>query len=172
MGKYFGLHETKISEKSLQEQLSKLNSEFTLVLILEMLDESLIILKRFFRWSFFDIIYYAKKTHHHENVHINASQIRHLMLTNNIEYAIYKFSHEELKRKIQNAGEDFFQEVARFKHILSQSQTFCNNQAKSGKHYSFKASDWDASFTLSERDCKIIFKKDVGELKKGRYTYF
>jgi hypothetical protein len=171
MGRYFGLHDTKISEESLQEQLFKLNSEFKLVLILEMLDESLIILKRLFRWSVFDIIYSAKKTRHHENVHINASQIRHLKLTNNIEYAIYKVFNEELVKKIQNAGEDFMQEVARFKHILSKSQTFCSNQSNTGKHYFFKASDWDDSFTLSERDCKIIFEKDVSQLKKGRYTY-
>jgi PHD/YefM family antitoxin component YafN of YafNO toxin-antitoxin module len=171
MGTFFGLDDPSIPEQYLRQQLVKLNSEFTLVLILERLDESLVILKRLLRWSIFDIIYAAKKTKHHNGVNLNASQIKHLEFTNKVEYAIYNFFYEELERKIQTTGNDFQREVAQFKYVLNQTRDFCNlTRENQEPFYTFPASKWDDSFTLSKKDCKIIFKKDVTGLKNGRLT--
>ncbi|XP_060581157.1 galactose-3-O-sulfotransferase 2-like [Ruditapes philippinarum] len=171
MGSYFGLNNQSITRQSLQKKLEKLNIEFACVLIMEKFDESLIILKRLLRWSFFDIIYAPKKTKHNDGIYLNERQIKHLEQTNNIEYAIYNYFYIELERKIQNAGHNFVQEVAHFKQILNQTRHFCKNKRHyKASFYTFQASEWDDSFSVSKSDCIIIFNLDVVSLKAGRYT--
>lgn len=167
---YFGIKDLKISETDLQQYLTRLNSEFTLVLILERLDESLVLLKRLLGWSVFDIIYAAKKTSSkHSDIHLNSNQIGHLQSTNKLEYVIYDFFYKELERKIQNAGDNFTEEVAHFKNILNQTETFCSTPNNTMPFYTFPASSWDDSFSLTTTDCYFIYNKDVVDYKKIFY---
>jgi hypothetical protein len=165
ISQYFGITNLDISENSLEQYLLRLNSEFTLVIILEKLDESLILLKRLFRWSIYDVIYAAKKTRHREGIHLNASQIKHLEYTNKLEYAIYNFFNKELERKIRNAGDNFSQEVAQFKDILSQTDAFCLTPNNTVPFYTFPASRWDDSFSITTTDCYVIYEQDVNQFK-------
>ena len=167
MSSYFGINNLNMSESSIEKYLSKLNSEFTLVLILERLDESLILLKRLLNWSVFDVIYAAKKTLNNDDIHLNTSQIAHLKSTNMLEYAIYNYFYTELETKIKNAKNDFEQEVANFQDILYQCSVFCNMKNKTMSYYKFPASRWDESFLITKKDCDLIYRADVSTFKKN-----
>ena len=163
---FFGIKDFKISETSLQNYLSKLKSEFTLVLILERFDESLVLLKRLLHWSVFDIIYSAKKKKENNDIQLSPGQIMRLKYTNKLEYAIYDFFNNELEKKIQNAGDNFAQEVAHFKTILKQTDEFCLTSNKTMPFYMFPSSAWDNTFSITRKDCYLIYGMDVPLFKR------
>ena len=162
---FFGIKTSNISDSLIYDYLMKLNSEFSLVLILERLNESLILLKRLLNWSVFDIIYVPKKRRDNNDIYLSESQITHLEYTNKLEYLIYNFFYKELEKKIDNAEDGFEHEVAHFENIIEKTNAFCNSHPKTLLFYTFAASRWDDSFNITRRDCDLLYQHDVHHLK-------
>ena len=163
---FFGIKHSNMSGNALNNYLFKLNSEFSLVLILERLNESLILLKRLLHWSVYDIIYAPKKVKYNNDIHVNESQITRLKFTNKLEYVIYNFFYKKLEKEIEEAKDNFELEVAQFQDILDRTYVFCNTQSLFSKIFNFPASRWDESFTISRKDCNLIHQNYVYAFKK------
>ncbi|XP_053402838.1 galactose-3-O-sulfotransferase 2-like [Mercenaria mercenaria] len=132
MGAYFGMEKKHRKKDYIHQYIESLNSSFSLVLVLEKINESLILLKRILNWSFADILYGAKK---------------------------------ELESKIKQGGKDFQSEVLHFENILHSVKTFCGKAVDDSK-IEFPSSKWDRSFEVHSSECELIFRMDVGKIKK------
>ncbi|XP_045207773.2 galactose-3-O-sulfotransferase 2-like isoform X2 [Mercenaria mercenaria] len=159
MSRYFGISEVK-NYRHMQKILATLNSEFSLVLVIERFNESLILLKRLLNWSFADITYSTKMLNHHGKVFLNNFQIDHLRTTNSLEYKIYEYFLNELNRKIKNAINNFWGEVRYFEHILNEIHSFCQNPSNNNNAYVFPPSRWGAGFSINLEECFMIFNID------------
>lgn len=170
MSVFFGIPSSlKESNKTLHRVLHQLNSEFSLVLVLERMDESLVLMKRLLNWSFADIVYRKMKVSDHPKVSLNRTQKEQLRRTNWLDYEVYDFFANELDKKIRNAAEYFQEEVQHFRYVMSKIDEFCLGRNTTAKKYSFDASIWDSGFSIYKHDCNML-SYDLPFLKRGRYT--
>lgn len=119
--------------------LTEGHKQFALIAVVEQFDESLVLMKRLFGWSFDDILYLplldscverwrswdhqqvqcsAKVEHPPETVEALKKLVQH-------DYLIYDLAVKELKRKINEQPPDFWDEVKLFKAMQQQLSNEC-----------------------------------------------
>ncbi|XP_053390527.1 galactosylceramide sulfotransferase-like [Mercenaria mercenaria] len=170
MSYFFGINNKNIDQYHFQKCLNNLKSELLLVVILERMNTSLVLLKRLLNWSFIDILYAKRKTNNHIPVFLNEKQTEHLRTTNSLDYGIYNYFSKELDQRIEKEGNDFTGEVRYFEHILNELNTFCRQTFNKSYIHTFPLSRWDNSFSISLKECDMMFKMDVSNFKSGHPT--
>lgn len=162
MSKYFQISDGAKHDKELLEiELAKIKSEFTLVLVLEMFDESLVLMKRLLNWSFIDIVYSQKNVYTKPKSFLNAQQKEKIRQSEDLDFHVYDYFLHEITRKIRDAGRDFYDELYYFKEVLRQANMFCTTLSEE-EEYMFPSSKWEPSFYVSKKDCKRLFDYGMG----------
>lgn len=156
MGKRFGFSpQTKRNDTDIiNRQLSRLNTQFELVLVTEKLDESLVLMKRFLNWTLNDILYVSKNVHSHESVDVTKTEEDKYKNASFIDYAIYEYFSDILDRKIIAAGTDFQEEVNYFKAVLQRVNAYCEKKLQAP--FIIGSSSWNNRFTITRNDCKLM----------------
>lgn len=98
-----------------RDAISDIEDEFTLVLIYEYLDESLVLLKRKLCWELDDILYinhFNEYTKTQEENLIKAEKIKEWSAA---DTSLYQYFNKSLWDQIAKEGEDFNRELAQFK---------------------------------------------------------
>ena len=168
------------SAASIEHFLKHLEKEVSFVLILERFDESLVLLKRMFKWTLKDISYmpmWSLKFHGRRNYHV----IRDVNTTRDIiklhkkwapvDYALYDHYYDKLKEVLSSQDQDFWDEVNHFKNIVKRLKSFCVTMCdKDYSHFFsqsifdirmelsvqreiFKATKWNEEFSVSYQEC-------------------
>ena len=158
---------------NLKEYLKFIETKFT-VLVLEMLDESLVVMKRKLCWSLKDVLYVPmrKRSYTHQ---VNESFVELHKIWSPHDYAFYNYFKEVMVDKIATQGENFQGEVEWFKNLSDKTKAFCgricqmlgDGVRKGRKHdymrhwleqiISFEANEWDSQgFNISGYECVMM----------------
>jgi len=136
----------------LYQILRQIEKDFHLVLITEYFDESLVLLKRKFCWSFEDILYLKQNVRantRNDQTELRAmtdTQAERTIAWNNADYKIYRHFNDTLWRKIAEYGESFYKDLAEFKNQNAQVKTKCRAVPST-----FRTDASDETGVISER---------------------
>ncbi|XP_035688262.1 galactose-3-O-sulfotransferase 2-like [Branchiostoma floridae] len=172
---------------AVKRYIEKLGKDFTTVMILEKLEESLVLLKRRMCWSLQDIIFWEKKQFKKRPYVVRAGDLRFRgsalktdftdkMLHNyemysNIDFQIYDFFYDKLTKDIAEEGQDFLEEVEHFKDILSKVASYCISKRKPKIAWA-KASKWNTPFSINEKYCQLLSEERPGWDRILREHYY
>ncbi|XP_078600486.1 galactose-3-O-sulfotransferase 2-like [Branchiostoma floridae x Branchiostoma japonicum] len=104
---------SRLDTEYVRGHIEHLDAEFFLVLILEYLDESLVLLKRYMCWDISDIFYTTMNLMSYDQKIADASEkMRDQHRAWSVaDYMLYEHFNRTLWRKIRQEGEDFWAEV-------------------------------------------------------------
>ncbi|KAH9495747.1 Galactosylceramide sulfotransferase [Bulinus truncatus] len=145
-----GFRQEHLEPSKFQEYLKSINETFTLIMILEYFDESLLLLKRQLCWDMKGIIY----TPVNENIRKrkwNFTEIdreRHKLFSP-IDYTIYSYFLSEFNKKLKNQKEDFDEELAYFRKLLTEVRFNC----MLSKAWTVSSTQWHDTFDVTSQMC-------------------
>ncbi|CAH1273847.1 GAL3ST1 [Branchiostoma lanceolatum] len=141
-----------------QKYIRELETDFTLVLLLDYLDESLVLLGRLMCWELQDILYVHKNNRHYSYKTYVPSQkeLAKLRRWKAVDYLLFDTFNASLWRKIAAQGKDFFDEVKHFKEVNTQVSTYCSERKKGEQNLTVAASKWSSQFEVDAEFCRII----------------
>lgn len=168
----FGIrHEDIESKDKLIEHLLILSKDFKLVMVMEMFDESLILMKRYLCWDLKDILYIPLNRlpkHRNERVEIKGKDLENLKSYNWPDFILYDFFKALFLKRIKTEQNDFHDEVKTFKQILKEIQTYCEVENKAKNEYLIGKTQWNEEFIFTKSDCIFATKHEwtlLDELK-------
>jgi len=173
MGKDFGFpNNLKPSDTNIvMQRLNALNSEFSLVMVTERFDESLVLMKRLLHWSFSDIMYLLANSHKHSSYPLNEAELKKFKTTSFLDYAIYDHFLKEFEKKVDAAGEDLQNEVHYFTDCLVKFKAFCDKANSTTEVLEFGKTKWDDTFTVIKADCDWMKTHELAFIDRLRGMY-
>lgn len=150
------------STGEIMRYLQDLDNDFSLIMIVEYFDESLILLRRLMCWEMKDIIFrkvniggYSKTNNR------QTEQNRQLYKSySRIDYILYNHFKRAMWQKIKQQTSDFFDEVKHFRKIQAEVTEFCDNfyQNRLTKTFIFvNQTPWNNEFNYTNEDCKLTY---------------
>lgn len=152
MGKDFGFDENTSKEDDIRGYLEYLNKEFTVVLVMERFQESLVLMKRLFNWSLEDIIYLESNSNPHRQINFTEAERKKFQNTCFLDYAIYDHFSDIFSKKLETVGHDFQNEVKHFNEIVASVSQFCSSSDRNS-NLDVPKSPWNEQFQLTMTEC-------------------
>lgn len=157
-------------EAAIQHFIEKTKKRFTLALITEYFDESLVILKRKLCWDISDIIYLTLRARSYDRHNNDDTELfaRHKAFSN-ADYMLYDFFLEEFKEEMGKQKE-FEAELNVYRQVLRAVSDFCGKvvaalkvnttlihdiAARAPGAY-FDPSPWGKPFEITAFDCAVM----------------
>ena len=115
-----------------------IDERFDLVLIAEKFDESLLLMKRMFRWSLADIVYISRHVSEQESKPIVLPATdeklyeRHRQFSP-VDHLMYDYFATKLNQLLANQTQDFWIELKEFRSIREKFDTFCDSMCDVAK---------------------------------------
>ncbi|KAL4228495.1 hypothetical protein ACF0H5_011543 [Mactra antiquata] len=162
----FGFPETLFSSYNqtlVNLYLDKLDREFTIVLIAELMEESVVLMRRLLGWQTKDILYLNLNVAHKKDDTKLAKAFdrdfykRYAL----IDYDLYNFFYKRLKRQIREQGESFDEELLAFKELHKRTQEFCT-QTQMNRPLEVQETPWSGSFNVTKNDCIDMRRGEIG----------
>ncbi|CAH1271583.1 GAL3ST1 [Branchiostoma lanceolatum] len=143
--------------------ISQLDSDFSLILILEYFDASLVLLRRLMCWSFYNILYdrqprNEQKYRKPESVYTE-QQLKNHRNSSWVDYQLYQHFNTSLWSKIQAAGQDFQDELEAFQQLNDDVNSYCAGRPTEKK--TFPASKWNEAVEIKPEFCQDLKKERV-----------
>ncbi|XP_035663168.1 galactose-3-O-sulfotransferase 2-like [Branchiostoma floridae] len=169
-------------EEEARKYINQLDTEFTLVMILEYLDESVVLLRRLMCWELRDVLLYSKskntRPYSYKTYVATPEELENHRRWSAIDYMLYNTFNNSLWRKINAQGPDFYDEVTYYRRTKNEVSEFCTRTKERdsiGKQPMVVApSKWNAEFKVDKTYCSYITKTrtmSLDRLMKGRkYT--
>lgn len=139
---------------------------FNFVLIVEMFDESLIMLKRQLSWSFSDIIYVKSNSlastanaFEFTMPTLSADDIALFHHRNRFDYMLYNYFLKRFNESV-NRENRLNEETAAFRQVVRQVQEFCSSRDIS-REITIPASEWNEAFRVARGDCDLMLMDEI-----------
>lgn len=163
---YFGLSSKQARNSTEVEMFTnQMDKEFHIVLVLELIDESLLLMKRQFCWNLTDILYTRKNARDGTPSVRNATLIskdKHRTIAD-ADYTFYRHFYKKMQDKVFQEGVDFQKELHYFRQIRDAVRKYCTRQLwRVDGPLRFPASPWQTAFVVTSETCELI---DMPELK-------
>ena len=110
---------------AVRDAISDVEDEFSLVLVYEYLDESLVLLKRKLCWELDDILYIKPFSDNIQTQEVNIAKLKKIREWSLADFSLYQYFNKSLWNQIAEQGEDFQHEVAYFKMKNKQLNKDC-----------------------------------------------
>lgn len=157
-------HAKNISDIDFEKFVGGLGHVFDFVLIVEMFDESLIMLKRRLHWKFQDILY-VKRNSLESSVNmknltmpaVTANDKRVFRQRNRFDYMIYEFFISRFQENLSKEHR-LDDELSAFKGVLKTVQEFCNGGAG---EVTVTRTDWSEEFFVTRNDCDLMQTDEI-----------
>ncbi|XP_078620238.1 galactosylceramide sulfotransferase-like [Branchiostoma floridae x Branchiostoma japonicum] len=155
--------------------ISELEADFTLVLLLEHLDESLVLLRRLMCWEVRDVLYDIEaknnRTYPYKSYIPTAEELANLRRWKAVDYLLYDTFNASLWRRIAAQGPDFYEELHYFREVRKRVSKFCHTRKRRrSRHHQqpliIKASKWSPQFAVNSMYCRGI---QYTEIELGKY---
>ncbi|KAK3100402.1 hypothetical protein FSP39_019315 [Pinctada imbricata] len=156
----------------IQLYLKELDKDFDLVMITEMFDESLVLLKRVMSWNIKDIIYASlnknrKKHEAYRWLRVSAENFNKWKL---LDVELYRYFRKRLFERIRQEGRGFKQEVQYFKNVQRNVKLFCDGPERTA--LTFDKSEFSDAFQVSRHDCWLIGLHEIKYVDIIRYKQY
>ncbi|WAR13222.1 G3ST3-like protein [Mya arenaria] len=139
--------------------MDELMSDYSLIMINERMDESVVMLKRVLGWQLKDIIYQKQLVAKHETRRFSETDANDLRNYLYLDFALYERAVQEFTKQVANAGDDFVREVEYFKMVNEKVTFFCGNASMTS--LSFDRSLWGDPFEVTRFDCELYKKPEI-----------
>lgn len=179
-GHHLGLKNQSTSDaKKVFEFVKHISDRFSLVLILERLQESLVLFKRMFCLGLKEILHlklftrsFLNKNKYEYNTTQRQKLIKKHEDLSSVDYALYYHFNNELDSLIKGQGSEFKHELHQFQSIQQKTREFCKDSCKvfhDIKHRDInyirqrlnkecliiEESPWNEEFNVSRADCLL-----------------
>ena len=149
--------------------LETIKKRFKFMLIVEYMNESLVLWRRYMCWSLPDIIYYTRNTARTPLVVNNDDQLTQAIRNfSSIDFALYEHYNKTLWANIEMEGLDFWDELETFNYVMSNVTEFCSGGTRKQKVLTFEKSKWHKAFNYTSNDCKLLADRLMPKLR-ARY---
>ncbi|CAH1245689.1 GAL3ST1 [Branchiostoma lanceolatum] len=142
------------------EFVSKVDKQFSTILILEHLNHSLVLLKRKMCWSLNDIIYDVGRRQRERkgntSLPITNEMKARYRKSSPVDHALYDHFNRSLWQQIRLEGSDFLEELSHFQQVLDDIFVFCHEQKEKGRQMIIPASRWNEPITMSGHTCYLL----------------
>ena len=146
--------------------LETIKQRFKFMIIVEYINESLVLWRRYMCWSLPDIIYHTQNIANPPHIaKINKAVVRSIRNFSSIDFALYEHYNKTLWANIEMEGADFWDELETFNYVMSNVTKFCSGRTRKHKVLAFEKSKWHKAFTYSTKDCRLLVDKLLPELK-------
>lgn len=157
-----GLHTSEYEDEiAISTAIFELQRKFTLVLIYEYLDESLVLLKRKLCWEIDDVIYFSSLLQHNtaRNFTISREAKDAIEKWNKADFMLYDFFNATLWEDIRNE-QNFSMELANFKARRREIEIHCQNRGINKGNIGFNFVDFNETQSLeAQNKVKDICRK-------------
>ena len=182
--------EDKNDKQKIKEFIDSLETTFDLVLIREMFDESIILLRRFLNWTTKDVLYirtndissamfYKQPNHTLPEWTFRRNYSEHTQKLFRkwaaIDIAVYEHFLEIFREKVRNQPPDFFHELKEFKNLRVDVEKICEKMISPEDSHYFPGTAYLEAFWLSQSDCFLmgahegITTNTAKKIQKKRY---
>ncbi|KAI8496548.1 hypothetical protein Bbelb_258470 [Branchiostoma belcheri] len=149
--------------------IRELEADFTTMLLLEHLDESLVLLRRLMCWEVRDVLYDMtpknSRSYPYKTYVPTAEELANLRRWKAVDYLLYDTFNASLWRKIAAQGSDFYDELRHFKEVNRRVSEFCSKPPRDTPALTVVPSKWNSEFQVDAYICKLI-KSPVSPLMK------
>ncbi|CAC5402999.1 GAL3ST1 [Mytilus coruscus] len=160
------------NEEAINKGINDLDKEFALVMVTELFDESLILMRRILCWEIKDILYVPlniNKKKKKNPIVLTEDTKKNLFKYNYADFKLYMYFRDKLLEQIKDEGDDFYSEVRYFKKVHVMVTKFCNEsylkKFSSSESILIKASVWNKAFTINSQECKFMMSSELPLLK-------
>lgn len=159
------------NEKGILDAIKKVESEFSLVLMMEYFDESLVLLKREFCWDLDDVIYIKqnqRKSGNNTSNKVLSQRLKHMIRDwNRADVLLYEHFNKTFWEKITQHGEGFYKDLAELKRKNLEMYMDCVSPEEvteiafrlSGKIRGFKLNEGVSRF--NRYLCEKLLKNEI-----------
>ena len=178
MAMEFGCSEETIKTKKPQlilDFIKQVDQDFGLVVIAEHFEESVVLMRRYLKWSTKDIIYIDKNVALKKNETALVGPYDRQMYKRfaTVDYALYENFYRRLREQIRDEGLDFDDELLHFKEVRKMVSEFCRQKKmKPGTKLIVEKSKWSDKFEVTKSDCDLIKKPEmhfVQDIREKQY---
>lgn len=162
-------------KREIVEFVKNIDSDFTLVIIAEHFEESVVLLRRYLRWSTKDILYLDKNIARHKNETKLVGPYDRQMYKRwaKIDYALYEHFFKKLRDQIREEGYDFDDELLHFKEIRRMVSEFCSGDSKkTGAKLAVQKSKWSYGFEVTSYDCDLLKRQEIPFVQDIRFRQY
>ena len=147
------------SQDEVDKYLQKLGGEFKVILLVEYMEESVIIMRRYLNWETKDILYLSQNNARkkNESILLNAFDRQFYKSYAKLDYALYNFFYKRLREQIREEGEDFDEELLQFKELRNTIEEYCK-QVKSRAPLHIDATRWGDDFYVTKHNCTDLMR--------------
>ncbi|XP_019635014.1 PREDICTED: galactose-3-O-sulfotransferase 3-like [Branchiostoma belcheri] len=151
-------------QKISKDFVRQIEGQFSLVMIMEHFDESLVLLKREMCWTLKDILYYVANNRNYSwrHVEIPTTQKKQHKQWSSVDYALYNYFNKTLWNKIERSENDFNGELRFFRHVNAKMKEHCDQLLRGeacsvyGSVLKISESRWSPGFDIDLEDCELI----------------
>ncbi|XP_069128511.1 galactose-3-O-sulfotransferase 2-like [Argopecten irradians] len=160
--------------EDIQRYLRFLDKEFSIVLIADHLDESLVLMRRLLGWKLKDILH--GRINEGKLLFTEISKMKKTIKELHrswaeLDYHLYDYFYKRLFEKIKLEGPDFQKELGYFKRIQLDVKTFCQSTVKESMVLSM--SPWNEQFEITNLDCIYMNIRErvfIQEIRHQQYV--
>ena len=163
----YKFYDSKNNESKIEQFIKQLEEQFDFVLICEYFDESMVLLRRYLRWSMKDIIYL--RVNAAPSLPSSSPFLRKPNITpevkesfkqwDRIDYDVYEYFLTKFLNKLKSEPH-FTEELGTFKVIESEVENFCSKDNRN-KIVEIPASNWTNEFTVTKQECKVMMTPEL-----------
>lgn len=157
------------------EFIKGIDEDFRVVIIAEHFEESIVLMRRYLRWSTKDILYNDKNISKRKNETKLVGPYDRQMYKRwaRIDYALYEHFYKRLRDQIREEGYDFDDELLHFREVRRMVSEFCTGDyKKSGAKLAVAASKWSKAFEVVGDDCDLIRKQEIPFVQDIRFRQY
>ena len=126
-----GLNETCYQDEvCIKKHIKHLEDKFSLILVTEYFDESLVLLKRELCWTLEDVTYFVFLKRRTKTLNLPADVRKLILNFNRADSILYDHFNKSLWRKIERQDSQFFEEVAQLKALNRLMYDKCTSEKR------------------------------------------
>ncbi|XP_070205467.1 galactose-3-O-sulfotransferase 2-like isoform X2 [Littorina saxatilis] len=136
-----------------------LDDVFDLMLLADRFDESMVLLRRTFRWTMKDVVFLKLNSHKakvKDYFQPDAQTTRRFEQFAKFDVAVFRYFEKVFHKKIAAGGNDFFDELQIFTKLVQQVSEFCNKAQSHVGSLVAPANKWSKEFSIRRAECKIL----------------
>ncbi|KAI8504176.1 galactosylceramide sulfotransferase [Branchiostoma belcheri] len=148
------------STSQINEALRTVADWYSIVLITDYWEESLVLLRRTFCWTMYDILHTTKRIHVQrdpkKSVPLTDKQKETHRTLSPIDYIIYEHFNRTFWDRVAKEGPGFWDEVASFKKLNLEVNHHCRKTRKTKRQRVFPGDKWSQEFAVNSTFCKEL----------------
>ena len=151
--------------------LRSLERDFTLIIISEYFDESMVLLKRLLHWTTKDVLYISHNISDKKkfNVTVTARHRELLYKRFHLDVILYRHFYRRFWQQVRQQGEQFYDEVLSYKRIQRQVSQFCTKgEFATRKTLLVRKNLWNHEFRILKSDCQLLTMHELTFIKMIR----